>query len=73
MRHKRSKEDLNKNSFKKAWLTRGQLMKLYGGQEDVVTALIAKKISEGLCKPHPDLPSEPSAMLYQARVLMCLN
>ena len=66
MSHKRSKEDINLSNRRRAWLTRAQLMKIYNNDSDLVEALIAKKVAEGAYRPHPDLPDEPSAVLYQA-------
>ena len=43
-------------------------MHLHGGNSAVVEAIIAAKISAGHHKPHPDLPHDPEATLYYARL-----
>ena len=64
VRHTRTREDLSRGSRRRAWLTRAQLMKMYGNSTAMVDNLIAKKISENSFRPHPDLPEVPEATLY---------
>ena len=64
IRHTRAREDLSRGTRKRAWLTRAQLLKMYGNCADLVDNLIAKKISESNYRSHPDLPDVAEATLY---------
>ena len=55
----RTKEDVSRSKRKLSWVTRAQLIKIYGGQTEVVDAIINETISEGAFKAHPDLPDHP--------------
>ena len=66
--HPRSKEDRTSDRGSRAWLTRPQLMNMYGSNETLVDNLIAKKIAGNAYKPHPDLPDVPEATLYHVLV-----
>lgn len=48
----------------KGWRTRAQILKLHGGDEDVVSKIIERKIQMGQTKDHPDAPDDPHATLY---------
>ena len=66
VKHIRSKEDLNRDRRRTAWLTRAQLLKMYGGESSahLVDSNIAKKVQDNLFREHPDLPGVPEATLY---------
>ena len=66
IRHIRSREDLTRDRRRTAWLTRAQIMRMYGGEGSahLVDSLIAKKVQDNMFKEHPDLPGNPEATLY---------
>ena len=66
MRHTRAREDSTRERRRTAWLTRAQLINMYGGEsaKHLVDSLIAKKIEDSQFREHPDLPGNAEATLY---------